>query len=168
MEIIKTAVDWAKDEVFSSLFFILFGIIFIATCIGFWQLGKTEVAKSFVVPTLVMGILLLTVGTGIFFTNKSRTKSFVTAHREDPKSFVDSELMRTEKSLAEYRTIVFKVIPIMIAIAAVLIVFIHKPVWRASCISTIVFLAIIIGIDSNANARIETYHQQLLKEKTLE
>ena len=45
MEILKTATDWAKAEVFSTTFFILFGIGFVAASIGFWQLGKTDLAK---------------------------------------------------------------------------------------------------------------------------
>ena len=59
-------------SIFSSQFFILFGIFFLIATIGFWQLGKTETAKAFITPTLVAGVLILAVGLGIFFTNKSR------------------------------------------------------------------------------------------------
>ena len=45
MEILKLAIEWAKAEVFSSRFFIAFGVLFISASIGFWQLGKTELAK---------------------------------------------------------------------------------------------------------------------------
>ena len=41
MEILKTATDWAKTEVFSSAFFIIFGVVFVLASIGFWQMGKT-------------------------------------------------------------------------------------------------------------------------------
>lgn len=162
MEILKAATEWAKAEVFSARFFILFGILFVVGAIGFWQLGKSEMAKAFISPTLVAGALLLAIGTGIFFTNKSRVNSFETAYQDDPTAFVKSEIVRAEKTMGEYNTIVFKVIPLIIVAAALLIVFVDKPLWRAIGITTIGMMAIILMIDSNANARVEAYHEQLI------
>ena len=162
MDILKVATDWAKDEVFSSKFFILFGIMFLVGAIGFWQLGKTEVAKAFIWPTLVAGVLILTVGVGIFIANKSRITSFENDYNSDASAFIKSEIVRTEKSMGEYRTIVFKVIPCIIVVAALLIIFIHTPTWRAISITIIAMMVVILFVDNNANARIETYHQKLL------
>ncbi len=162
MEILKIATEWAKDEVFSSRFFILFGIMFVLATIGFWQLGKTDIAKAFVFPLLVAGILLLAIGLGIFFTNKSRITAFRTAYDSDASAFVKSEITRTEKSMGEYKTIVFKIIPLIIIVAALLIIFIDKPIWRAICTTTIAMMAIILFVDNAANARIEAYNKQLV------
>ena len=162
MEILKTATEWAKSEVFSSQFFILFGIMFVLASIGFWQLGKTDMAKAYIFPALVAGALLLAVGLGIFFTNKSRVTTFATAYQSDPAAFVVSEIARTEQTLAEFRTIVFKVIPLIIVVAALLLLFINKPIWRAISITTIAMMVVILMVDSNANARIEAYHQELI------
>ena len=71
MDILKTATDWAKAEIFSSSFFIVFGALFVAVSIGFWQLGKTDLAKAYVIPTLVAGVLLMIIGLGLFFNNLS-------------------------------------------------------------------------------------------------
>lgn len=161
MDILKIATEWAKDEVFSSRFFILFGVVFVLATIGFWQLGKTEVAKAFIYPTLVAGILLLMVGLGIFFTNKSRVTSFTTSYNSDPSAFLESEIKRTEKSMGEFKNIVFKVIPIIIAVAALLIVFVSSPTWRAISITTIAMMVCILFVDSNANSRIEAYNKKL-------
>lgn len=62
MELLKLATEWAKEEVFSTRFFMLFAILFLIASIGFWQLGKTDLAKAYVIPTLVSGLLLLTIG----------------------------------------------------------------------------------------------------------
>ena len=72
MDSLKTAQDWAKAEMFSTSFFILFGLLFVAASIGFWQLGKTDIAKAYVIPLLVAGILVLVIGFGLFFNNKYR------------------------------------------------------------------------------------------------
>ena len=162
MEFLKIAIDWAKDEVFSSRFFILFGILFVLTTVGFWQLGKTEVAKAYIFPTLVAGILLSAVGFGIFFTNKSRVNSFVNDYNKDASAFVKSEIIRTKKSMGEYKTIVFKVIPIITIVCALLIIFFDKPIWRAISTTTIAMMIVIILIDNNANARILKYHNALI------
>lgn len=165
MDILKTATDWAKDEVFSSTFFILFGILFVLASIGFWQLGKTEVAKAFTLPTLVAGILLLTIGLGLLFTNKSRITDFETTYNSNPSAFVESEIVRAEKTLNEYQGVVFKIIPLIITVFALLIIFIDKPIWRAISITTIAMMAIILMIDSNSSARHEAYKEQLVEYK---
>jgi len=163
MEIIKFATDWAKAEVFSARFFIFFALLLLAGSAGFWQLGKTEIARSFIVPALVTGILLLAVGVGILYANKSRITSFQEAYEKDAAAFVQSEIQRTDKSLGEYRTIVFKVIPMIIVVAALLIVFFQNPTVRAASILTIGMMVVILLVDSNANARLQEYRAELEK-----
>lgn len=162
MDILKAATDWAKAEVFSTPFFILFGGLFVLASIGFWQLGKTEMAKAYILPTLIAGGLLMIIGLGLFFTNKSRITQFEAAYNSDASAFVEAELERTEATLQEYQTIVFKAIPIIIAICALGIIFIDKPIWRASMITTIAMLVVILLIDGTAHARIDAYKQTLL------
>lgn len=161
MEILKIAVEWAKAEVFSTRFFIFFAILFLIVSIGFWQLGKTDIAKAYIIPTLVAGVLLLTIGLGLFFTNKSRIKEFETAYNSDSSAFIASEIARTERTLKEYETVVFKAIPIIIIAAALLIIFINTPTWRAISITTIAMMIVILLIDGTAHARIEAYHKHL-------
>ncbi|KOY52397.1 hypothetical protein [Polaribacter dokdonensis] len=161
MDILKTATDWAKSELFSTPFFILFGIVFISASIGFWQLGKTDVARAYIIPTVVSGVLLITIGLGLFFTNKSRITQFETAYNKDISTFIESEIIRTEATLKEYNTIVFKTIPIIIIVAALSIIFINTPTWRAISITTIAMLIVILLIDGTAYSRIDTYHKEL-------
>ncbi len=161
MDILKTSIEWAKDEVFSSLFFILFGVLFVLATVGFWQLGKTGLAKAFIFPTLVAGVLLLTLGLGLFFLNKPRVASFATAYKNDASAFVKSEKTRTQKSMAEYQIAVFKVIPLIIVVAALLVAFITQPIWRAISITTLALMVVVLLVDTQANARLEIYHQKL-------
>ncbi|WP_109438591.1 hypothetical protein [Aquimarina sp. AU119] len=161
MDVLKTAINWAKAELFSTPFFILFGLAFMAASLGFWQLGKTEMAKAYIIPNLVAGILLLTIGLGLFFTNKSRVTQFETAYNKDASAFIESEITRAEATLKEYNTIVFKVIPIIIIVAALLIIFINTPTWRAISITTIAMLIVILLVDGTAYGRIDNYHKEL-------
>ena len=165
MGILKTATDWAKAEIFSSSFFIVFGVVFVAVSLGFWQLGKTDLAKAYIIPTAVAGVLLLTIGIGLVYANKSRISSFVEDFNKDAPTFVQSEIERVDATLKEYKTVVFTAIPLIIIAFALILFFVNTPTWRAISITTIAMLMIILFIDGTAHARIEVYKNQLI-EKT--
>ncbi len=162
MDILKASTDWAKAELFSTPFFILFGLGFVLASLGFLNLGKTEMARAYIVPTLVAGFLLVIIGIGLFFTNKGRHTNFPLEYKKDASAFLESELERTEATLKEYNTIVFKAIPIILILCCLIILLINKPVWRASAITIIAMLVIILLIDGTASARVYNYNQQLL------
>ncbi|WP_420861359.1 hypothetical protein [Algirhabdus cladophorae] len=157
MDILKTAVDWTKAEMLSSSFFILFGIGFMAASLGFWQVGKTEIAKAYVIPLLIAGVLLLIIGLGIFIPAKARVTGFAEAYAMDAQAFISAELAKAERILGEYRIAVYRVIPLIVALCAVLFVVFSGPVWRASFVTTISMMAVIMMIDTNANTRLEAY-----------
>jgi len=163
MDILKEATDWAKAELISTPFFVLFGVVFMAASIGLWQVGKTDLAKAYIIPTLVAGALLTIIGLGLFFTNKSRITQFEKAYQEDSFAFVASELERTDATLKEYKNIVFTAIPLIIVACALVLYFVNTPIWRASMITTIAMLAVILVIDGLAHARINEYNKQLLR-----
>lgn len=161
MDILKAATDWAKAEVFSTAFFIVAGVVFIATCIGLWQLGKTDLAKAYIIPTLVAGVLLMTIGVGLMFTNISRISTFEAEHNKDTSAFVQSEIDRVDRTLKEYKNVLI-IVPLLIVVAALLVVFMNTPLWRAIGITTIAMLVVILFIDGMAHARIEAYKEQLV------
>ncbi|WP_236970379.1 hypothetical protein [Membranihabitans marinus] len=163
MDILKTATDWAKAELFSTPFFILFGVVFMAASLGFWQLGKTDIARAYILPTLVAGVLLTIIGLGLFFTNKSRITQFETAYNEDATAFVESEIQRAETTLKEYKNVVFTAIPLIIVVCALVLFFVSSPIWRASMITTLAMLVVILLIDGTAQARIDEYSKELLQ-----
>lgn len=165
MDILKAATDWAKAELFSTPFFVLFGVLFMASSFGFWQLGKTDMARAYIIPTLVAGGLLTIIGLGLFFTNKARVSQFEKAYKEDASAFISSEIERVEATLKEYQNIVFTAIPVIIIVCALVILFVSTPIVRASMITTLAMLVVILLIDGTAKARISEYNQQLQQAK---
>jgi hypothetical protein len=161
MDILKSAIDWAKAELFSTPFFILFGLVFMVASLSFWQLGKTEMAKAYIIPTLVAGALLLIIGLGLFFTNKARITQFEIAYNADAKAFIAAELERTESTIKEYENVVFTAVPLIIAACAFILLFVSSPIWRTSMITSIAMLVVILLIDGTAHARIDDYNKQL-------
>lgn len=163
MDILKAATDWTKAEVFSSTFFIGFGLMFLLASVGFWHLGKTEMARAYILPTLVAGGLLLAIGLGIFAQSYLRVTGFETAFTSDAPSFVASEIARAERVLNSYTVSVFRIIPLIIAACAVLIVFLDTPTWRAALVTTIAMMSVILMVDTNAHARLKAYQAQQLQ-----
>lgn len=161
MDILKIATDWAKGELISTSFFIAIGTLFVFASFGFWQFGKTELAKSYIIPILVAGAFLMTVGFGLFFTNKARIIQFEEDYNRNASTFVTAEISRTEATLKEYKNVVFTGIPITIIICALIIFFIPIPIWRASAISFIAMVSVILLIDGLAHERIKEYHKHL-------
>ncbi|GAA5225003.1 hypothetical protein GCM10025777_56340 [Membranihabitans marinus] len=134
-----------------------------AASLGFWQLGKTDIARAYILPTLVAGVLLTIIGLGLFFTNKSRITQFETAYNEDATAFVESEIQRAETTLKEYKNVVFTAIPLIIVVCALVLFFVSSPIWRASMITTLAMLVVILLIDGTAQARIDEYSKELLQ-----
>jgi ABC-2 type transport system permease protein len=58
--------------------------------------------------------------------------------------------------------IIFKIFPLIIIAAAILIILVPKPFWRSIGITIIILTATLMLIDSNTDARNTAYHQQLL------
>lgn len=162
IDILKTAVDWAKAEMFSSMFFAIVGLLFLLASFGFWQFGKTAMAKAYVIPLLVAGGLLVIIGVGLIISNQMRLSTFPDAFGTDAAAFVAAEIDRAERTIASYQNVVFKAIPIIIVICAALVLFLKPPVWQASLVVVIAMMAVIMLVDTNASTRLESYRDQLL------
>lgn len=168
MDILETATTWAKAEMLSSSIFILLGVAFVVASFGFWQIGNTDTARAYVIPTLVAGILLVILGAGLLIGSQRSLAGFEAAFTSDAAAFVASEIARAERVTGQYRVAVFLVIPLIVVVCAGLIILLQGPVWRASLITTIALMAVIMLVDSNANARLEVYKDKLLSVRATE
>ena len=167
IDILKTAMDWAKAEMFSSAFFAVFGVFFCLASYCFWQFGKTDTAKAYVVPLLVVGALLIILGVGLVLSNQWRLSGFQDAFQADQGAFISAELARADKTIAGYNKAVFIFIPGIILIAALVLIFVKTPIWTASMVSIITMMAVILMVDSNANARLAVYKTRLIEAEQL-
>ena len=163
IDLLKTALDWTKAEMFSSSFFALCGLIFIAASYGFWQFGKTDTAKAYIIPLLVVGGLLIILGIGLVISNQIRLSQFPTAFSEDAAAFLTSELERAGKTMNGYNNAIYRFVPLIIIICTVALIFLKAPIWQASMVAVIAMMAVILLVDSNALARIEAYQAQLIQ-----
>ena len=161
MHVLKTAMDWARAEMFSSMFFALFGVVFLFASASFWHLGKTETAKAFVIPLLVTGILLVILGVGLVIANQWRISTFPAAFAADAKAFLAAEITRADKTVSGYQKAVQIYLPAIIAICALALLVVKTPNWQASMVAIIAMMAVIMLVDTNASTRMEDYQDRL-------
>jgi ABC-2 type transport system permease protein len=164
MDIIKTSTDWAKAELFSAKIIWLFSIILILGAVAFGYWGRTQTAKAFVIPLIVAGIFLISVGIGLYWANKPRIKQFEKEFSINSKEFVFKEIQRTAKSQKEL-ALVFKILPAIIIVAALFLIFFPAPYCRTICITIILTVAFLMAVDSNTDARNSAYHIHLVNTK---
>lgn len=161
MEILSLATDWAKAEANTAVFFIVFGILFILASIGFWRLGKTKMARVYIFPTLIAGILLILLGGALYDMYSSLIEGLTNKYNSDPGAFLEKEIIRTNASIVQYKYDLYGVFPIVIPIASLLMIFIKRPIWRAIFITIIAFSTILLLVDSHAIALLEAYNANL-------
>lgn len=162
MDILKISTDWAKGELSSNGVFGLFGVMFVVTSYLFWSRGETDMARAFVFPMFLAGVLMLILGCGLFYDTWKSSVGFTTALAEDTAGFDAIEIERVDRTMTQYGMAVFKVMPLIIVSAALLVVFVHSPGWRAALITAVLFLGLTLFIDINANARLEAYKANLV------
>ena len=154
MDIVKTATDWTSAEMRSSGFFVL-------ASIGFSQMGRTDVARAYVVPMPLAGGLLAILGVGLFLSNEARLATVPAAYATDETGLLAAEIAHVEKVANDDRIAVFRVFPVIAALCALLIPFVDTPLLRASLITAVAMLTVILVVDTNADARLQAYAAQL-------
>jgi ABC-2 type transport system permease protein len=162
MDLLKLSIEWAKAEVFSAKIVWLFSIITLLSAAGFGFWGKTPTAKAFVIPLIVAGIFLVSVGIGLFTANNPRIAQFEKDYKLDAKSFIAKEIARTADSQGQLK-LVFRILPAITIVAAILLMIFSSPYWRAITVTIILITAFLLAVDSNTDARNDAYHDELLK-----
>lgn len=162
-ELIKLSTDWARAELFSARIVWLFSVVYIIAVVGFWFFGRTPMAKAFIVPLIINGLFLVSVGAGLYLANKPRVTQFELTCRQSPEAFLKKELERTDNSQKQL-AVVFKVLPLICIAAALIILFLPDSVnWRAIGITLILTSSFLMVVDSNTDARNTAYHSGLTK-----
>lgn len=161
MDILQHATDWAQAEAKTSIVFIVFGGAFIVASLVFWRIGRTKMAKAYIFPSLIAGILLVLLGGALYDMYSSAIDGLKEAYSADPAGFVQQEVVRTKGNISTYKNDLFGVFPFIMIGASLLIFFVNRPIWRAIAITVITMLTAIMIVDSHAIAFLEDYHQYL-------
>ena len=161
MDVLSIALEWARAEAQTASYFVGFGLLFIVFSIGVWRLGETKMAKAYIFPMLIAGILLIVLGSLLFDLYDSNIESLKTKYNENPSEFIETEIQRTKASIAQYKRDLFDVFPFVMGFSALMMIFIKRKIWRAIFITLIAMSTVIMLVDSQAIALLEEYNRNL-------
>ena len=106
MDILKLSTEWAKAELVSAKIVWLFSLVILLSAGGFFLMGKTIMAKAFIIPLIVSGVLLIAaVGTGLYAANKPRLAQFEKDYKSNTANFLEKEINRTMKSDHDFKMV---------------------------------------------------------------
>jgi hypothetical protein len=163
MNFIEHTVNWCTGEIFEGKMIAVFGITVIIISIAFWKTGTTPFAKAIVVPLLVVGLLSVTVGTGMVINNNKRIVAYKAACQENPTAFIQSEKERTDDFIKWYPYTQYIMSAIIIAGIGCYI-FLGGAWGRAIGLALILFGFSVLFIDHFSEERAEIYHKHIVRE----
>ncbi len=108
MEFLQNTNNWVKGEILEASIIAVFGIIVLLSGVALGKFGTTPNARALLLPLLVVGILLLSFGISLYFSNQKRLSEYKEQFEENTIEFVQQEKKRVEDF--QYMYIISKVI----------------------------------------------------------
>ena len=159
MDILKIATDWAKIELISNAVFVLASIIFLSVSFALQTYARESHFSTYSLPFLIAAILLLILGAGLFFSTWQHSINL--EFQQDKALFIQAELTRAEKTISQYKLAVYMIFPALGLISfCILLVFQNDQV-RASAVTSVIVLLILIIVDTAAKERLVKYTKDL-------
>ncbi len=162
MNIIEHTTNWYKGEIFEGEIIGIFGLCIILISIVFWIFGKTAHAQAIVIPLLVVGLLLSTVGGYMAWENSNKIIMLRETKIENYQEFLQSEKQRVEdfQPLYTYTKIG---VGIFFVMAIGLFFITENRHWQAIAIAMTIIGASGLIIDYFSKERANIYYQEILK-----
>ena len=160
MDFVRHSVAWVRGEIFEMTFITVAGAALVALGIAFWRFGATPLAKSMLVPLVVLGVLFSSIGVSGYATNRRRIPAFEQAYRENATAFVRAEKERVEGFQYMYR-ITNVLAPICFALAVALFWLTLDPHARAVGIALVLFGLFGLVIDGFSKERADLYYAKV-------
>lgn len=96
MEFITHTINWIKGEMFEASIIGIFGTLVVLSGIAFWKFGVTPTAKSLILPLIVVGVIFISSGVSMYFSNQKRLVEYQQNYQENKTEFIQQEKERVE------------------------------------------------------------------------
>ncbi|MFK7926143.1 MAG: hypothetical protein AB8H47_29615 [Bacteroidia bacterium] len=162
MEFIDHSLNWCKGEIFEAKFITLFSALILLSTLLFWRIGTTPGAKAMIIPLLVVGLLVGSLGIGMLMSNSKRLKDFEQVYQADAQAFIQAEKTRTDEFMSWYP--ITRYIMLGIGLLGIgLFVFWATPLGRAIGISLLLIMIGTFVIDHFSEERADIYHAKIIE-----
>jgi hypothetical protein len=162
MDFINNTNNWVKGEIFEGTVIAVFGILTLVSAFLFWKFGETPHAKALTIPTVVLGVLLLSMGVSMYSSNQKRFKEYQNQYQENPSGFIKQEKERVEGF--QYMYVISKVLATL-AFAFAIFAFWFS---RSAGFQSVALIFLILGvsllvIDYFSEERASIYYAEIIK-----
>jgi len=161
MDLIRYSIEWVRGEILEMTLIAVAGATLVGSGVAISRLGTTPLAKSLLVPLVVLGLFYGAVGIAGYASNQRRIAAFELAHHDSPAAFARAEKARVEGFQYMY-TVTNVVAPLAFAIAMVLFWRTLDPRARAAGLALVMFGLIGLSIDSFSKERADIYYARIL------
>lgn len=154
--------NWINGEILEGVLVAIFGGVTITLGFLFWQLGKSPVAKSLLIPMMVCGLIYTGIGLSLYFSNKNLAEQYHKEYIENSQQFVVKEKERVENF--QYMYTISKVVAMITFIATIFIFWITKSsTWQAVGLSLSYFGLAGLVVDFFSQHRSFEYYDAIRK-----
>ena len=161
MDILKIATDWAKIELTSNSVFVLASVIFLSVSFFLQICARASHFSTYSLPFVIAAILLLILGAGLLFSTWQHSTNLEFQFQQDMTLFIQAELTRAEKTISQYKLAVNVIFPALGLISFFILLVFQNDQVRASAITSVIVLLILITVDTAAKERLVKYTKDL-------
>ena len=162
MKLIEHSTQWAKGEMFEGMCIAVLGILTLVCTVIIWKYGTTINAKALVIPTLVIGLLFMAMGSFMVYSNNNRIAEFEKAYQTNPTEFTQAEKTRVEGFQFMYPT-TLAIISVCFLVTVLAFTFSKSPTFHAIGVALSVFGVALLIIDYFSKERGQIYYEQIHK-----
>ena len=165
MELIDYTNKWLAGEIFEGKSILIAGLCLLVLTIIVWRVGSTDYARAILLPMLVVAILHIGIGAGMFVYNKQRIPQFEEQYsQQTTQEYLESENARVNEFMKIYpKVIIFAAISFIVAIC--LFAFYTIPWLRATALALIYLALSCLVIDYFSKERGMIYQQELNEQR---
>ncbi len=162
MDFVRHSIHWVRGEILEMTLVAVAGLAVAAIGLAFGRLGATPLARSLLVPLVVLGLLFAAIGASGYFASQRRIPAFEAAYRADAAAFVRTEKARVEGFQYMYK-ITNVLAPICFALATGLFWLSLDPRARAAGIALVAFGLFGLVVDGFSKERADIYRAAILQ-----
>ncbi|WP_343524212.1 hypothetical protein [Pedobacter sp.] len=155
---------WVKGELFEAAIILGFGFATIIAALLIWKIGTTSGSKALFWPFFVVGVIYVSIGAGMKFSNQKRMTELPKSYHQDKIKFISTEKARVEGF--QYGYLISKIVATLFFVATLLIFWSTKnSTWQGIGIGLAYFALAGLAVDYFSQERADSYYSVIVQYK---
>jgi hypothetical protein len=155
MDLIKHTANWANGDAFQGKLMLAVGVVTLISVILIVR-GENPILKGMLIPLGLIVLIGLGYGGFLSFSRPGHLVEVQKMYQNNPQQVISQELVKAERDNKNY-TMIKKIWPILIAIAALLLYFLHGDYARGILIGLLMVFVFGLILDTFLHQRLQPY-----------